>query len=82
MPLDPESRAVAFCQELVRLESLSGQEQAVAGAVVREMTAFGYDEVRCDELGSVIGLLRGARPGASVLFDAHLDVVPATEPEA
>ena len=80
MPLDPESRTLALCQELVRLESLSGREQAVAGAVVREMTALGYDEVRCDELGSVVGILRSARPGASVLFDAHLDVVPATEP--
>jgi putative selenium metabolism hydrolase len=81
MPLDPESRTLAFCQELVRLESLSGQEQAVADAVEREMTALGYDEVLRDELGSVVGLLRGARPGASVLFDAHMDVVPATAPE-
>ena len=83
-----EARTIAFCQELVRLESLSGQEQAVAEAVEREMRALGYDEVRRDELGSVIGVVRGARaagtdaaPGA-LLFDAHLDVVPATEPEA
>lgn len=77
-----EARSVTFCQELVRLESLSGQEQAVAEAVEREMRSLGYDEVRRDELGSVIGVVRGARAGTSVLFDAHMDVVPATEPEA
>jgi putative selenium metabolism hydrolase len=81
VPVDPASRAIAFCQELVRLDSPSGGERAVADAVEREMSAFGYDEVRRDELGSVIGLVRGARPGVTVLFDAHLDVVPATETE-
>ena len=83
-----EARTIAFCQELVRLESLSGEESAVAETVEREMRALGYDEVRRDELGSVVGVIRGARaagrdaaPGA-LLFDAHMDVVPATEPEA
>ena len=75
-----EARIVAFCQELVRLESLSGREQAVAEAVEREMRALGYEEVRRDELGSVLGVIRGARAGESLLFDAHMDVVPATEP--
>ena len=83
-----EARTIAFCRELVRLESLSGREQAAAEAVEREMRSLGYDEVGRDEPGSVVGVLRGARaagtgtaPGA-LLFDAHLDVVPATEPEA
>jgi putative selenium metabolism hydrolase len=86
--VEPATRAIAFCQELVRIESLSGEEQAVANAVEHEMRALGYDEVSRDELGSVVGVIRGARaagmeaaPGA-LLFDAHLDVVPATEPGA
>jgi putative selenium metabolism hydrolase len=82
MLVDPEARTVAFGQELVRHESLSGQEKAVADAVSREMTALGYDEVHRDELGNVIGLVRGGRAGARILFDAHMDVVAATEPEA
>jgi len=76
-----EDRAITLCQELVRLESLSGREQAVAEAVEREMRALGYDEVRRDGLGSVVGTVRGARGGQPVLFDAHMDVVPATEPD-
>jgi len=83
-----EARIITFCQELVRLESLSGEEQAVAEVVEREMRTLGYDEVGRDELGSVVGVIRGARDGGveaapgALLFDAHLDVVPATEPEA
>jgi putative selenium metabolism hydrolase len=83
-----EARIITFCQELVRLESLSGREQAVAEAVEREMRTLGYDEVGRDELGSAVGVIRGVRDGGAdaargaLLFDAHLDVVPATEPEA
>jgi putative selenium metabolism hydrolase len=88
LTLEPATRVIAFCQELVRLESLSGAEQAVAEAVEREMRALGYDQVFCDELGSVVGVIHGASDGGAdaaagaLLFDAHLDVVPATEPGA
>jgi len=86
--MEPSSRVVAFCRELVRIESLSGHEQDVADAVEREMLALGYDAVGRDDLGSVVGVLRGgdsaaaAGAPAALLFDAHMDVVPATEPDA
>lgn len=85
MTTELESGTLALCQELVRIESPSGGEQDVAAAVERAMTALGYDEVRRDELGSVTGIVRGSRraEGAgTLLFDAHMDVVPATEPAA
>jgi putative selenium metabolism hydrolase len=79
-PADPEM--IEFLRELVRLPSLSGAEGQVAEAVAKKMTALGYDEVRCDAYGSVIGIRRGAAPGKRILFDAHMDIVPATSPEA
>jgi putative selenium metabolism hydrolase len=78
---DPAFRPVTLCQELVRLESLSGREGAVADAVEREMRSLGYDEVQRDELGSVVGVVRGARVGGCTLIDAHMDVVAATQPD-
>ncbi len=71
MQISNVSEACAFCQELVRCPGLSGQEQGVAELVEREMAMLGYDEVRRDGLGNVVGMVRGARPGRTVLVDAQ-----------
>ncbi len=81
MEISLEAEVCSLCQELVRCPSLSGQEQGVSEIVEREMRMLGYDDVRRDEVGNVIGLVRGAQSGPCVLFDAHMDVVPATSPE-
>ena len=82
MQITHESEVCAFCQELVRCPSLSGDEKGVADLVEREMVMLGYDEVYRDDLGSVVGVVYGARPGPRILFDGHMDVVPVTSPEA
>lgn len=79
-----ETRAaelVEFCQRLVRTKSYSGQEGEVAGVLADEMRALGYDEVVVDRYGSVIGTIEGNRPGPTVLFDGHIDTVPAENAE-
>lgn len=68
-------RLVEFTQDLVRLPSLSGEEQHVAARVQAEMTALGFDRVWQDVNGSVIGVIEGARPGKTMLLDAHIDTV-------
>jgi putative selenium metabolism hydrolase len=88
MTTELEAGTLALCRELVRIESPSGGEREVAVAVGRAMTELGYDEVRYDELGSVLGIRRAggtrAQGGSdpALLLDAHMDVVPATEPSA
>lgn len=81
MEISLEAEVCSLCQELVRCPSLPGQEQGVSEIVEREMRTLGYDEVQRDEVGNVVGLVRGAQSGPCVLFDAHMDVVPATSPE-
>ena len=79
-----ETRAaelVEFCQRLVRTKSYSGQEAEVASVLADEMRALGYDEVVVDRYGSVIGTIEGNRPGPTVLFDGHIDTVPAENAE-
>ncbi|MXW16314.1 MAG: peptidase M20, partial [Gemmatimonadetes bacterium] len=51
--------AIEFAQDLIRIPSLPGEEEELTRRVVAEMEALGYDEVRTDELGSVIGVVRG-----------------------
>lgn len=66
---------IEFTQKLVRQQSLSGQEGSVIQIVVQEMEALGFDKVWVDENGSAIGVIEGASPGKTILFDAHTDTV-------
>jgi acetylornithine deacetylase/succinyl-diaminopimelate desuccinylase-like protein len=50
-----ETGLIAFTQELVRRKSLSCGEAAVARLVSERMSALGFDEVRIDDHGTVIG---------------------------
>ncbi len=70
-----QNELVGLLQKLIRIQSLSGQEKAVAGLIASAMRELGFDEVRIDDNGSVIGLVRGARPGPMLLLDAHCDTV-------
>ena len=65
-----------FTQKLVRQQSFSGEEGLVTQIVVDEMTSLGFDKVWVDENGSAIGIIKGAQPGKTLLFDAHTDTVP------
>ena len=66
---------IEFTQRLVRKQSLSGEEGAVTQIVVDEMNALGFDKVWVDKNGSAIGVIEGAKPGKTILFDAHTDTV-------
>lgn len=68
---------VSLCQDLIRAKSYSGHEQDAAQRLGDEMRALGFDEVQVDKYGSVIGTIKGNRPGPTVLFDGHIDTVPA-----
>jgi putative selenium metabolism hydrolase len=68
-------RLIAFTQALIRQQCLSGEEGAVVELVLAEMRALGFDRVWADENGSAIGVIEGARPGPTLLLDAHCDTV-------
>ncbi len=66
---------IAFCRELIRIPSFSGRERDVAERIARRMREFGFDEVVIDKYGSVLGTIRGSRPGNTILMDGHIDHV-------
>ena len=74
-------KLIAFCQDLIRLKSLSGHEKAVAERIVREMRELGYDEIRTDRYGNVIGKLCGDGR-RSILFEGHMDIVDVPDAAA
>ncbi|MGD2121078.1 MAG: YgeY family selenium metabolism-linked hydrolase [Gemmatimonadota bacterium] len=69
---------IRFAQALVRIPSLSCQEEGVARRAEEEMRSLGFHEVACDAYGNVIGLVEGIEPGPTLLFDAHTDTVDVT----
>ncbi|WP_240986766.1 YgeY family selenium metabolism-linked hydrolase [Acididesulfobacillus acetoxydans] len=70
---------VNLCQELIRVQSYSGAESAIADKVRLIAIELGYDDVFIDEYGSIVGIIKGRRRGKSILFDGHLDVVPVPD---
>ncbi len=64
---------VTFLQEILRLESRSGDESRLAARVVLEMQRLGFDAAWIDESGNALGLVRGLEREAGVMLLTHLD---------
>ncbi|MDZ4230596.1 MAG: YgeY family selenium metabolism-linked hydrolase [Dehalococcoidales bacterium] len=73
---------VAFTQSLVRTPSISGREQDVARLIISEMERLRYDEVFTDDMGNVVGIIRGSGQGENIMFNGHMDHVDAGRLEA
>lgn len=70
---------ISLCQELIRNQSLSGEEENVALAIKNAFEKLGYDECFVDSYGNVIGHIKGKREGKKILFDGHIDTVPVPD---
>lgn len=65
--------------ELVKTESFSCKEEQVQDKLIAQMQAAGFDDVRRDGLGNVIGRIGS---GSKILaFDAHMDTVAVGNPD-
>lgn len=65
---------IDFLTRLIQTPSLPGEEETLAHLVVAEMIQLGYDDVRIDDHGNVVGLIRGG-DAPSINFNTHLDHV-------
>lgn len=68
-----ENETVQDLCDLISVPSFSTKEKEVTALIGKKMSAAGFDEVRFDGLGSVIGRI-GAGPKI-IAFDAHIDTV-------
>jgi putative selenium metabolism hydrolase len=71
--------AISFLQKLIQTPSPSREEGEAAKVTAEEMKASGYDEVTIDDLSDVMGTIKGAGGGRSILLNGHLDHVPPGE---
>ena len=73
-PAKEAEAMAAFLQDLVRIPSLSTNEEAVASRLAAEMQRAGFAEVRTDSIGNVIGRI-GTGQGPRLVFNGHMDTV-------
>jgi putative selenium metabolism hydrolase len=70
---DIQNELIEFTQNLVRIKSLSGQEKEIIRFIQQRMIALGYDEVRIDSMGNLLGRIGNGKK--TILFDSHVDTV-------
>lgn len=87
-PVDGDA-VVALCRELVRIPSVNRpeaglNEQPAAELVAERMRSFGWRPL-VEEVApgrpNVIAVLEGDRPGPTLLFEGHTDVVSEGDPD-
>ena len=82
--LSPSDRddLTAFLRDLLRIPSLSHQEGDVALRIAEEMRHLGFDDVRIDRIGNVVGRVGAAEGYPTLLYDGHMDTVGAGDRSA
>ena len=70
---------IALCQSLIQKQSYSGHEDGVVERMKQSFDELKFDEVLTDEYGSILGHIKGKRPGKVLLLDGHIDTVPAPD---
>lgn len=89
MPIDPapilaaarehQANMNAFLRDMVRIPSVSGNEQSIVDRVRAEMLAVGFDRVEIDPMGNLLGTI--GTGSHLIAMDAHLDTVGPGNPE-
>ena len=75
--VDFQEDIVKFTQEIIKIQSFTGEEKELADCVLQKLLEFEVDEAFIDGIGNVIGLIRGDEAGTDVMLNSHLDIVPA-----
>ena len=68
-----EKDTVRFLSDLIRTQSFSSKEESVIAVIRKEMQAIGFDGIRIDGLGNIIG--RVGKGKRVIAFDGHVDTV-------
>jgi len=76
---ESNDKVIKLCQDLVKVKSYSGDEKKVAEVLKDFFEEEGFDEIKIDSCGNVIGIMNGNRPGPCIVFDGHIDTVPVAD---
>lgn len=74
-----KAEIVQFLREIIAIPSMSSREGAVIQRIKAEMEKIGFDEIRIDGLGNLMGRIGGGR--RVVAIDSHCDTVDVGNPD-
>ncbi|WP_047267916.1 YgeY family selenium metabolism-linked hydrolase [Marinitoga sp. 1197] len=70
---------VKFMSKLIKARSYSGEEKEVIQVIKEEMERVGFDEVKIDGLGNILGRIGNGK--TVIAMDAHIDTVEVGNPD-
>lgn len=80
MAQDVEADLTKFLSDIIKIPSLSSQEGPVIQRIKQEMKKIGYDEVKVDPLGNLLGRIGNGKK--VIAIDGHVDTVDVGDPSA
>jgi putative selenium metabolism hydrolase len=74
-----EGDMVRFLRDLVAIPAESGHEGPVVARIRQEMEKVGFDEIRIDPMGNILGRIGSGK--TIVMMDSHTDAVGVGDPK-
>jgi putative selenium metabolism hydrolase len=74
-----EADMVQFLRDLVAIPAESGQEGPVIARIRQEMEKVGFDEIRVDGMGNILGRIGSGK--TVIMMDSHTDTVGVGDPK-
>jgi putative selenium metabolism hydrolase len=74
-----EPDMVRFLRDLIAIPAESGQERPVIERIRREMEKTGFDEIRVDGMGNILGRIGSGR--TVIMMDSHTDTAGVGDPK-
>ena len=75
---DHRENIIQFLRDIVAIPSMDGQLKEVGERIGAEMTKLGFDEVRFDRMGNIMGRIGSGR--RVIVYDSHIDTVGVGDP--
>ncbi len=69
---------IQFMLDIVAIPSMDGQIKEVGERIGAEMTGLGFEEVRFDKMGNIMGRIGSGK--RVVVYDSHIDTVGVGDP--
>lgn len=71
-----KSELINLTQDLIQIPSFTGDEGEIARYILEYLKRANIDDCFIDEIGNVVGIVRGNERGPNILLNGHLDIVP------